>query len=78
MSSTRAGEGTLRVLPNIKIASAYILLRPFFRAIKSREQLNSDKGAYLALDNWVLDLDGTAFPGSVPGAGENLTFYFFI
>jgi len=30
VSQTNVGEGTLTLLPNIKLASAYIMLRPFF------------------------------------------------
>lgn len=30
LSSVKSGEGTLRVLPNIKLVNAYSLLRPFF------------------------------------------------
>ncbi len=30
MSRCGPGEGTLRVLPNIKLVTAYLMLRPFF------------------------------------------------
>jgi len=30
LSHTRTGEGTLRLLPNLKASTAYIMLRPFF------------------------------------------------
>lgn len=30
LSHTGTGEGTLRVVPNVKLSSAYLMLRPFF------------------------------------------------
>lgn len=30
LSHTNTGEGTLRLVPNVKLATAYIMLRPFF------------------------------------------------
>jgi len=56
MSSTGPGEGTLRVCPLLRHASAYMLLRPFFN-----------------LENDELDLNSTAFPGSVQGAAQELS-----
>lgn len=52
MSSTGPTEGTLRLCPLLKHATAYLILRPFFDAHSG--ELNPD----------------TAFPGSVPGAGQ--------
>ncbi|OBZ69678.1 Uncharacterized protein YbiU [Grifola frondosa] len=51
------GEGTLRVLPFLKLSSAYTMLRPFFR---------------LGGTGWELDLESTEFPGSVPGKAQEL------
>jgi hypothetical protein len=76
MSTTRANEGTLQVFPNIRIATAYLILRPFFKPIKSpSSELAGDDGkmAYLAQDNWVLDMDSPDFPNSVPGRGQELS-----
>lgn len=53
MSSTGPGEGTLRVCPLLRHATAYQLLRPFFN-----------------LETNHLDLNSTAFPGSVQGAAQ--------
>ncbi|KAJ7625588.1 DUF1479-domain-containing protein [Roridomyces roridus] len=66
MSSTGPGEGTLRVFPSLKLATAYWVLRPFFRA-------RYPTSASLSWENWnQLDLDGSAFPGSGLGTGLEL------
>ncbi|KAJ7763592.1 hypothetical protein DFH07DRAFT_738613 [Mycena maculata] len=63
MSSTGPGEGTLRVLPMLSLATAYWVLRPFFRA-------RDPASASLRWEDWnELDLDGTAFAGSGLGTG---------
>ncbi|KAG6816961.1 hypothetical protein H0H87_001275 [Tephrocybe sp. NHM501043] len=59
MSCTGPGEGTLRVLPMLRLAIPYIILRPFFR-------LNSD-------NEWVVDLNNPEFPGSLLGGKQFLT-----
>ncbi|KAL6305120.1 hypothetical protein BKA93DRAFT_817078 [Sparassis latifolia] len=66
LSHTGPGEGTLRVLPMLSLATAYIMLRPFFR-LRSSATASSLKTA-----DWELDLDGTAFPGSSPGKTQEL------
>jgi hypothetical protein len=69
MSSIGPTEGTLRVLPFLSLASAYMILRPFFRPRSiSQSQDNS-----LAFDDWELDLDGTSFPGSGLGKAQELS-----
>ncbi|KAJ7022104.1 hypothetical protein C8F04DRAFT_971886 [Mycena alexandri] len=66
MSSTGPGEGTLRVLPMLSLATAYWILRPFFRA-------RDPKSASLKWEDWnELDLDGTAFAGCGLGTGLEL------
>ncbi|KAN0066046.1 hypothetical protein ACQY0O_000139 [Thecaphora frezii] len=65
MSSTRANEGTLRVLPFLRESTAYIVLRPFFRPKQvdvtgSGPHYSSD---YLSLDNWEFDGNSAQFPG---------------
>ncbi|KAJ6529998.1 hypothetical protein DFH09DRAFT_1184385 [Mycena vulgaris] len=63
ISSTGPGEGTLRVLPMLSLATAYWMLRPFFRP---RDPSSSS----LKWEDWnELDLDGTAFAGSGMGTG---------
>ncbi|PPR06769.1 LOW QUALITY PROTEIN: hypothetical protein CVT26_003920, partial [Gymnopilus dilepis] len=56
LSSTGPGEGTLKVLPMLKLASAYIMLRPFFRPA----------------EDWVPDLESSTFPGSSIGKTQEL------
>ncbi|KAJ7509767.1 DUF1479-domain-containing protein [Mycena galericulata] len=66
MSSTGPGEGTLRVFPRLSLATAYCILRPFFRA------RNPASGS-LSWEDWnELDLDATAFAGSGLGTGLEL------
>lgn len=63
MSKVGPREGTLRVLPiDLKLATAYIILRPFFTPIKSPEHLD--------FNDWKLDLESTYFPGSSQGRSE--------
>ncbi|KAG1788641.1 DUF1479-domain-containing protein [Suillus plorans] len=59
LSTTGVGEGTLRVLPMLSLATAYIMLRPFFRPDPAGGE-------------WVLDLESSSFPGSIPGKGQEL------
>lgn len=63
MSATSPGEGTLRVLPLLKLATAYLILRPFFRPRTSSS----------GLDGWVVDLESAAFPGSQMGKTQELS-----
>jgi hypothetical protein len=66
MSSTGPGEGTLRVLPTLSLATAYWVLRPFFRA---RDPTSSS----LEWKDWnELDLEGTGFAGCGLGTGLEL------
>ncbi|KAI0774861.1 DUF1479-domain-containing protein [Trametes elegans] len=74
LSSTGAGEGTLRVLPMLSLATAYLILRPFFRlrptldaAVRTPADIPLDANA------WALDLDSPAFPGSTPGKTQAIT-----
>ena len=52
------------MLPMLSLATAYIILRPFFRL---RSELAGAKDIPLEADAWELNLDGTDFPGSTPG-----------
>ncbi|RCK56211.1 Uncharacterized protein YbiU [Candida viswanathii] len=60
LSDNRSGEGTLRVLPSLKLAISYIMLRPFFWK-------DPESGK---LDDYEIDLDSPKFPGAVPGTGQ--------
>lgn len=67
MSSTGAGEGTLRVLPFMQAATAYTVLRPFFRPRQSIAALANDEARYLAADNWHFDVSDANFDGCTLG-----------
>lgn len=73
MSSTSANEGTLRVLPLLQTASAYIILRPFFEAKKSLQACSGKKQEYLAADNWTFSLDNPHFHGCSLGRNIELS-----
>lgn len=76
MSSTGINEGTLRVLPMLSLATAYIILRPFFkpRSVTARmdQSLEDAQNVSLAAEDWELNLEGSEFPGSVPGKTQEL------
>jgi hypothetical protein len=57
MSKTGPGEGTLQVNPMIKLTTAYMLLRPFFRANQPLEVDVSGQPSkqYLDADNWTFE-----------------------
>ncbi|KAF9446150.1 DUF1479-domain-containing protein [Macrolepiota fuliginosa MF-IS2] len=65
LSSTGPDEGTLRIFPNLSVASSYMILRPFFRPKNPRS--NS-----LGFGDWELDLDSSRFPGSTIGKTQEL------
>ncbi|EPS40662.1 hypothetical protein H072_5481 [Dactylellina haptotyla CBS 200.50] len=64
LSSCGPGEGTLRVNPLLKQATAYFMLRPFFSPPKSDPS---------SLDGWKLDLSTSRFPGSAQGRGQEMS-----
>ncbi|GAB7333650.1 hypothetical protein MBLNU13_g05208t1 [Cladosporium sp. NU13] len=45
LSHTNTGEGTLRVLPNLKLSMAYIMLRPLFHTGEFNDELATFPGA---------------------------------
>ena len=71
MSSTRANEGTLRVLPFLKESTAYIVLRPFFEPKKRSGDMRSED--LLSLDNWRFDGTSAKFPGCSLGHNIELS-----
>ncbi|ORY46228.1 hypothetical protein BCR35DRAFT_297286 [Leucosporidium creatinivorum] len=75
MSETGPNEGTLRVFPLLKEATAYIVLRPFFRPLIAATQLpdGTYPPEFLHSDNWVLDTDTSAFPGCSLGHSLELS-----
>lgn len=68
LSNTGPGEGTLRVYPRLRELTAYTLLRPLFRALKSEAELGRE--AYLAPDNWALDTLTSDFPNAPQGRSQ--------
>jgi len=66
LSTTGPGEGTLRLLPMLSLASTYIILRPFFR---QKPGVNGS----LAFDDWELAIDDTCFPGSFMAKTQELS-----
>ncbi|KAK4055478.1 hypothetical protein OIV83_000024 [Microbotryomycetes sp. JL201] len=74
LSSTGPSEGTLRVMPLLKEATAYWVLRPFFKPINPEEP-NADgtySNQFLAADNWEFDATSSEFPGCVLGGSIEL------
>jgi hypothetical protein len=78
MSHTQPGEGTLMVNPLLQLATAYTLLRPFFRPIKKAN--SASKGEYSAefldADNWAFTGGSeltSELHGATPGHAQELT-----
>jgi hypothetical protein len=70
MSDTGAGEGTLMVNPLLGKATAYLLLRPFFRSKRSPAAMGS---AFLDANNWSLESETTSvLHGAVPSNCQEL------
>lgn len=65
MSTTKQGEGTLRVLPMLSLSTAYVILRPFFRP-------RDPKSTSLKFEDWEVDTSSSIFPGSGMGKGQEL------
>jgi len=63
MSSTGPGEGTLRVLPLTRTATAYWLLRPFFSPPSSMSS---------SLTGWEPSIDTPYLQGATPGRGQEM------
>ncbi|KAL7619368.1 hypothetical protein AAE478_009905 [Parahypoxylon ruwenzoriense] len=72
MSTTNPFEGTLMVNPAIKLSTAYLLLRPFFRPVKDVNLMCREE--YLAAENWefVGSEMTSELQGATPGHGQEL------
>ncbi|KAG8738094.1 hypothetical protein FRC10_007287 [Ceratobasidium sp. 414] len=68
LSETGPNEGTIRTYPLLRESVAYVIMRPFFRPIQAHANIHD----LLAPQNWTMDLESTAFPGAVPGCGQEL------
>lgn len=74
MSRTGPREGTLMVNPLLRLATAYMLLRPFFEPLSSSTEKRNG-GEYLDEENWRFCGDGmtSALQGAEPGFGQELS-----
>jgi hypothetical protein len=73
MSNSGPGRGTLLVDPLSREATAYTLLRPFFRPVRAVEQFSGDRARFLDADNWVFTAGkemNSDLPGAMPGVGQ--------
>lgn len=66
LSTTRAREGTLRVVPFVKLSTVYVMLRPFFKPKPGREDS-------LEVGDWEPDLEDGEFYGTSPGQNQTLS-----
>lgn len=72
LSDVGPGEGTLLVNPMLKLATVYMLLRPFFRPVD--EELDGE--SFLAEQNWAFQgREGmtSELHGATPGHGQELS-----
>ncbi|KAM0789026.1 hypothetical protein ACM66B_003092 [Microbotryomycetes sp. NB124-2] len=74
LSSTGPSEGTLRVMPLIREATAYWVLRPFFKPINQEEPRpdGTYSEQFLSAENWEFDATSSEFPGCVLGGSIEL------
>jgi hypothetical protein len=71
ISNVGPGEGTLLVNPLSRESTAYTLLRPFFRPVKSPKEVGQEK--YLGADNWEFTAGESMtsdLQGATPGHGQ--------
>ncbi|KAK6223916.1 hypothetical protein LQW54_000060 [Pestalotiopsis sp. IQ-011] len=73
MSYTGPHEGTLQVNPLLRLSTAYLLLRPFFRPVKASTEVSPTE--FLSQQNWEFcgeDMNSD-LQGATPGHGQELT-----
>ncbi|KAF7541509.1 hypothetical protein G7054_g613 [Neopestalotiopsis clavispora] len=73
MSHTGPHEGTLQVNPLLRLSTAYLLLRPFFRPIQSSADV--PPADFLSQDNWEFcgEEMTSDLQGAILGAGQELS-----
>ncbi|CAG8195092.1 unnamed protein product [Penicillium olsonii] len=76
LSHTGPNEGTLLVNPLLSMATAYTLLRPFFRPVTAHPGEHSSRIAtktFLESSNWQLEAEPTSkLEGATPGYSQEL------
>ncbi|TFK50762.1 DUF1479-domain-containing protein [Heliocybe sulcata] len=72
MSTTGPGEGTLRLLPMLSLATSYMMLRPFFKPTRFISSADGKRAPSLEADDWVPDLEDPEFPGSRLGKTQEM------
>ena len=73
MSDTGPHEGTLKVNPLLRLAAAYMLLRPFFVPVRSATvgPAGSFEGSLLEEENWKFEKPiSSKLEGASPGKGQ--------
>lgn len=73
ISRAAPGEGTLLVYPLVRESTAYSLLRPFFRAVRSLEEVGGDRQRYLEEGNWEFTAGEkmtSDLQGAIPGLAQ--------
>lgn len=60
LSDNKTGEGTLKVVPSLKLAISYVMLRPLFW----KDPPSGD------IDDYEIDVDTPKFPGAQPSYGQ--------
>jgi Protein of unknown function (DUF1479) len=73
MSRTGPGQGTLLVNPLARESTVYSLLRPFFRPLKTAEELGDNKAGFLDAKNWKFTAGEnmtSELQGAMPGVGQ--------
>ncbi|KAK2008712.1 DUF1479-domain-containing protein [Colletotrichum eremochloae] len=79
MSCSGPREGTLLVNPLVRLSTAYLLLRPFFRPRREAREIASGAGGaerFLAEDNWAFtggEAMSSELQGATPGHGQELS-----
>ncbi|CAK7232320.1 hypothetical protein SBRCBS47491_008229 [Sporothrix bragantina] len=78
LALTDVTPGMVRLMPSPKLASAYFLLRPFFKpkvaAPADKEASPEEWAAFLDASNWELeDEPSTIIHGAVPGHAQRVT-----
>ena len=66
LSTTKENEGTIRVVPFLKLSTVYLMLRPFFKPKPGCE-------ASLEADDWEPNLENGEFHGVFPGQSQTLS-----